>query len=251
MIRIILFLVLIQSGVYAQQLSFIEKTPLQADTFVGVDGYNNVYFIKENIFFKQNKTSTISFKDILLGQLTRASVINPLKILLFYQEAQTVVFLDNNLAEIERINLPVFSRFVSPAGSNTIRIFNENTQQLYFYNYRKKQLVFESPYLQGNLIDLTGDFYRGYLLFEDRLVTLNSFGNISAIIPISKIKKISTFKDKIIGLGNNKLYLITENGLQPIKIPFSEISILDLHLFQEFLYLYDGKNSYKFTITYP
>ena len=125
-----LFILLFPVLCWSQQLTFVDSTALQADVFVGKDAYRNTYFIKDNVFYKLEGNKEFTFNDYSLGKLTRADIINPLKILLFYQETNTVVFVDNTLNEIERINLTnlpdtVFARSVTNTGNNMIWVYNE------------------------------------------------------------------------------------------------------------------------------
>ncbi len=251
-----LFILLFSVLCWGQQLTFVDSTALQADVFVGKDAYRNTYFIKDNVFYKLEGNKEFTFNDYSLGKLTRADIINPLKILLFYQETNTVVFVDNTLNEIERINLnnlpdSVFARSVTNTGNNMIWVYNEIAQQLFLYNYRSKQFVFISPYFDENLIYQTSDFNYCYLLFTDKLIVVNTYGSILFSFPVSGFSKIVLYKQNLIGVKNNKLFYITQEDIQPIKIPIPEITIKDLQLFEEFLYIYDGKKTHTFSIKYP
>ena len=77
---------------------------LQAETYIGTDAYTNQYFIDEMAFYKQGPDGTYVFKDFSLGPLSKVDIINPLKMMLFYNQTNTVVFVDNRLNEVERIN---------------------------------------------------------------------------------------------------------------------------------------------------
>ncbi len=241
---------------WGQQLTLVDSMSLQADVFVGKDAYHNTYYIADNVFYKKESNKAFTFTDYSLGNLTQADIINPLKILLFYQETNTVVFVDNTLNEIERINLndlpdTVFARSVTNTGNNMIWVYNEIAQQLFLYNYRSNQFVFISPYFDENLIYQTSDFYYCYLLFTNKIVALNTYGSLLFTLPVSGFSKIAFYKQNLIGVENNKLFYITQEDIQPIKIPLPEITIKDLQLFEEFLYIYDGKNTYTFLVKHP
>ncbi len=252
--RTVLFCLLIPLLSAGQQVAFVKKTPLIADAFVGIDTYKNTYYIKENVFYKKTKKENINFADYSLGKITQADIINPLKILLFYQDTNTVVFLDNTLNEIERINintLPqnIFAQRVTNAGNNQLWIFDQNAQQLLLFNYRNHTIVFQSPYFDSNLIYQTSNFNYCYLLFENKIIVLNTYLSKLGEIPAQSFKKIAFYKTNSIGLDNtNRLFFLSPSGNTPIQLPVSGIQIKDLQLTGELLYIYDGKNSYEFSL---
>ena len=124
----------------AQEPLFLKKTiVLKADHFWGVDTFDALFFSKENVFVKQWNHQKLEFTDYSLGELSYVSLLNPLKILLYYSNSNTVIILDKYLNEIKRIDLNTISGFanihsVSPANDNTIWVFNSNSQRLELFN---------------------------------------------------------------------------------------------------------------------
>ena len=55
--------------VWSQQISLVETKLLDADTFIGIDSFNDIYYIKDQVFYKQNSTSIVNFKDFQLGEI--------------------------------------------------------------------------------------------------------------------------------------------------------------------------------------
>ncbi len=254
--RFCLFLLLVPLAVFSQTVSLVEKKPLQVDRFIGVDSYQASYSITDNILSKKNGSKQWVFSDFSLGEISYVDLINPLKILLFYQETNTVVFLDNTLNEIERFDVTTFPQQlfageVTQAGNNMLWIFDEFSRQLIIYNYRFLTLTYSSPYLEGTVLCQTSDFNRCYLLFEDRVEVFNNYGSSLYKTPVSGFVKLVVNKQTMLGVKENKLYCINQEEIKPVKLPLDEITIKDLFLFEEFLYIYDGKTVYKFSITYP
>jgi hypothetical protein len=78
---------------------------LTADSFYGVDDFEAIYYGVNSAFIKKKGEKIQQFYDVQLGDLTEVDLINPLNILLFYKDTQTVVLLDNRLNEKQRISL--------------------------------------------------------------------------------------------------------------------------------------------------
>ena len=243
-------------SIQAQQLELKFEKQLQADQFIGVDPYNNYYFIKDNVFHKKGPDGALVFSDFQLGALSSIDIINPLKIALFYESVNTVVFLDNKLNEIERINFNIQSDLINSgtvtnAGNNRLWVFNVDTQQLELFNYRSQNKTIVSQPFSGEIIAQASNFNYCFLLTEHSLRAFNSYGSFLFETNISGFEKIVQQNEKIIGLKENELFYITENSINPLKIPISENKIKDLQLTQDLLYIYDGINILAFSLTQP
>ncbi|MEM7086292.1 MAG: hypothetical protein AAF489_08930 [Bacteroidota bacterium] len=240
----------------AQELKLEATKVLDVDRFIGVDSYKHLYFIKDGALQKQGELGEFVFQDFQLGPVTSVDIINPLNIVVFYAEVNTVVFLDNRLSEKERINfnnLPSFLNVGSAtnAGNNNLWLFNVDTQQLQLFNYRtSRQTIFSQPY-PGEIIAQTSDFNDCLLLTEDHLYRINIYGSLLSEIPIDGYQKVVRYGKNIIGLKDNTLYFIQDETLIPLVTNFNENTVKDLQLTQEFLYIYHGNVLSTFTLTQP
>ncbi|MBT8262276.1 MAG: hypothetical protein KJO05_05605 [Bacteroidia bacterium] len=246
----------------AQELKKADSRPLDAETFVGVDSYNNTYFIKDMVLHKTGPLGEFVFRDYQLGPVSSVDIINPLNVVVFYQEVNTVVLVDNRLNEIERINFNNLEEFVnvgaaSNAGNNRLWIFNIDTQQLELYNYRGGGKILISQPISDDVLSMASDFNYCYLLTSKAIQKYNIYGSFLSELAVDDFQKIVQQNERLIALKNNELYyqaLIDEDAvllLSPIKLPLSENNIKDLQLTQEFLYIYDGLNIHSFTLTQP
>jgi len=77
---------------------------LSADEFLGYDQFGYYYSIKNNVLSKTKKEESFEYKNISLGKPTKIDIQNPLKIMLFYENFNTIVLLDNQLSETQKIN---------------------------------------------------------------------------------------------------------------------------------------------------
>jgi hypothetical protein len=141
----------------AQEFELVSSAELNETTFIGVDSYKNLYSIKDMVLYKKGPDGNFTFNDFQLGNLSSVDIINPLKIVLFYADTNTVLLLDNRLNLIERIvfnNLPEFVNIstATNAGNSNLWIFNVDSQQLELYNYITNLKTIVSQPFPGKLI---------------------------------------------------------------------------------------------------
>lgn len=253
---IILLLSLMVFPLQAQKLSFVEKQSLEAEIFAGVDSYKNIYFVKDMALYKEGPLGNFVFKDFQLGPIRSVDIINPLNVLVFYEELNTLVFLDNRLNEIERINFNTVDRFINVgwaanAGNNRIWTFNVDSRQLELYNYRSGLQTVVSQPISGDVIDMASDFNYCYLLTNQSLYAFNVYGSALWKEAAEGITSIVQQHKNLIVQRDNELNLRRDSGMKPLKTEPSELSIKELQLTQEFLYIYDGNFLYTYTLTQP
>lgn len=256
---ILLLFLFITFHLKAQEFKLVSSIDFNATTFIGIDSYNNKYSIKDMVFYKKSPDGDFTFNDFQLGNISSVDIINPLKIVLFYEDTNTVLFLDNKLNLIERIqfnNLPEFINIstTTNAGNSKLWIFNIDSQQLELYNYITNLKTVVSQPFAGKLISQTSNFNYCYILTENKIRKFNSYGSLISEFPVAGFEKIVQHNKNIIALKKNELFLITDNQLgvgkqsvKPINITIPENTIKDLYLTKDFLYIYDGKKLHTFS----
>lgn len=233
------------------------------DRFVGIDNFKNTYFLKDRVLHKQGKDGNYDYNALQLGRITTVDIINPLKVVVFFQDTNTVVLLDNKLNEIERINFNNLRQFLNVssatnAGSNSLWIFNMDTQQLELYNYRAKMQTVVSQPFPGKLIAQASNFNYCFTLTEKKLRAFNVYGSLLNEAPSDGYDRIVQLNENLVALKENSLYYIpdfakrNEEGFrETVKLELPKMTIKDLQLTNDFLYIYDGKNLHTFTLTLP
>ena len=101
----LIFFALIQSLLmFSQKVEVnLEQTIINDGDFIGIDKFEDVYALKNNVLTKTSKAQTWMFKDFNLGEIYTVDLTNPLQILVFYKDLQTIVVLDNQLNEVRRV----------------------------------------------------------------------------------------------------------------------------------------------------
>lgn len=258
-----IFFLLTFQLVLAQSLTPVSSVPIMADRFIGIDTYKNIYSIKDRVLNKQGADGDFLFNDLQLGRITTVDIINPLRIVVFFQDTNTVIMLDNKLSEIERINFNNLPQFMNVstatnAGNKNLWIFNVDTQQLELYNYGAKlQTVVSQPF-PGKLLSQASNFNYCFTLTEKKLRAFNIYGSILNEVNSEGYEKIIQQNENLVALKENYLYYLPDFAMRDdeisqemTRLELPEMEIKDLQLSNDFLYIYDGKNLHTFTLTIP
>ena len=254
--KIFLLILLIPFFGVSQELSFVEKTDLDANQFIGYDTYSDLFYVKDQVLYKKTKTELFNYKDFQLGEIYSVDIVNPMNIAVYYQDFNAVVLLDNKLTEIERVEFNTISEFtntsqVSVAANNSLWIFNIDLQQLELYNYRSKSKTVVSLPINGEVLSLASNFNYCFVLTEEKIRAYNIYGSLLADIKNEGFQKIIQFNENLIAVKDNELYYIDKETRKTNKINSSEITIKDLQLTQDYIYIYNGKNVHKLKLTSP
>ena len=252
--KIFLFFFILQlTAIFAQQQNLkaavisIQKT--DADVFVGFDGMGTVYYLKNNVFYSKNKKESWQYKNVSLGKPTKIDIQNPLKIMLFYENFNTVILLDNQLNETQKTNfsendVPIVASAAGNASQNRLWIYNSLTQQIGLFDFLKNTFQSITPPIQGNLKQYQSDFTTfQWIDSELNWYSCDVFGKISSIGKVPDFNQIQIVdsdelifaKDGILllqDLKKNSIYTI-ENVEKSFTNFFYKDQILSIFTNQE------------------
>lgn len=216
---ILIFFISTISTVFAQNQKLIglklNSIIIQADQFIGYDQFSYYYTLTNNVLMKTKGAESFEYKNISLGKITKVDIINPLKIVVFYENFNSAVLLDNQLNEIQRINfsentIPIVVNAVGMAAQNQLWIYDGLNQQIGLYNYLKKEYQSVSTsfpesmkYYQSNLTAFNWIDQKNNWFCCDR------FGKIT-------LKRLVTDYDQIEIINENQ-YLISKNSILSIE----------------------------------
>ena len=228
---------------------------LKAEEFVGIDSYQNLYFIKNKTFIKTNRDKTFQFSDLLLGDISDVDLLNPLRITLFYSESNTAVILDNTLNEITRIKFNEIENFrnvshVRTASDNQLWIFNTDLQRLELYNYKNKTLQSDFTPQKNNAIALANSFNTCWVLTEGLLYKYNQYGSLLNKQEAKDLTEIQLSEDTLFGLKKGSIYVRIRNEALWIPVKNLPQDVNAFYLNGRILYLYrsDLISTYKLNL---
>ena len=202
------------------------STSLSADQFLGYDQFGFYFSIKNNVLSKTKKDEFFEYKNISLGKPTKVDIQNPLKIMLFYENFNTIILLDNQLNETQKINLsennvPILATATGIVSQNRLWIYNSLTQQIGLFDYLKNTFLSITPSLQGNLKYYESDF-NTFQWIDNNLnwYSCDIFGKITTLGKVTDFDQMQVINDHIIlFLKDGKLQLqdIKNNTIYPIQ----------------------------------
>lgn len=163
---VLVFFFLVNNLVNAQGDTYVllsEKTLKPGFSFSTIDHLGDEYQIINNEVVKlSNNRQKRSYKNVLLGTLSYMDVRNPLQIVLFYKNFNSVVLLDNQLSEVAVYNLSDFFpqldvKTVSSAQKNSVWIFDSLTKRIYLLDLAQMALNSVSVPLEQEVVVWNSD----------------------------------------------------------------------------------------------
>lgn len=255
--KILLFFIVIASAQISsaqRNVTLNDSISLNADIFLGVDSFGAIYYQKENIFYKKWNNQEWQYGDFILGELTQVSILNPLKIVLFYETSNTLVTVDKYLSEIDRVNFNATAEFknvslMTPANDNSVWIFDNNTQQLDIFNTVSEKTLITTQPLNELPKALQSTFNYCWVLTDQTLTQYNIYGSLLSLLKNNKYQNIRIVKDDLILQKEDGLYYCRTKTEKIEKINLPEIPIKQFHVTNEILYIYHQSTIYSFDLT--
>lgn len=248
--------ILFSISIFAQEaieVKFIQKTDLQADTLISVNNFGNIYYLKNDVFNKKTSKDLITYNNLQLGTLHSANAFNPLKINLFYKYFNTVIILDNRLAEIFKIDFNALTPYknvshISTGHDNTIWVFNQDLQKLELFDYKSRTIRAQTVPVQSAVLDLKSNYNYSYLLTKNYLYIYNYFGSLVKKIPNIGYTALVESNENIILKKEDTLFFMKKNqdAVQPIMT--SNLLINQFFVTNETLYIYNRENLQQYQL---
>jgi hypothetical protein len=246
--------------VQAQELktAFFKDYSLKADRFIGVDDFGNSYYINQNSLYKKTAQTTYSYANSQLGEITSVDITNPLKVLVFYRDFNTVLLLDNRLNEL---TLPInfttesFSKnitFTSVSSNNNLWLYSFDDHILQLWNHQTRKIQFTSQPLNLFIDDFKpirqfSTYKSCWLVDQNNILKFNEYGSFIESYEVNNSDLTAYDKGYII-LENNKLFYqgpsreLTQIDLNPA------VNIKSFYVNTNHIYIFDGTKIFVFKI---
>ena len=248
---------LISTVVVAQtqvEVTVVDSTLLKADQIIAIDNFETVYYtIGSSLYKKPKDKAAISYSNVQLGPPTTVNVFNPLKINIFYQDFNSVIVLDNRLAEIFKIDFNTKQPYknvshVSTGYDNTLWIFNQDLQQLELYDYKTDKSRATTVPVQSNVLDLKSDYNYCWMLTENYLYQYTYFGSLISKIKNNGYTAIAIHNENVILKTATSLLYKPKNSDAILPLKTSKLLINQFLLTNETLYIYDLEKLHKYQL---
>ena len=236
----------------------INSQILEDKIYVGFDGLGNNYFIKNNVFIKQNETQTWEYKNVALGKITSVDYVNPLKIVVFYEDFNTIITLDNQLNEIQKLNLfeidnTIFASKIGMASQNQFWIYNALTQQILLFDYLKNTSKTVGNPIAENIKYTQSDFNNFYWIDEiNNWYSIDIFGKVTLLANIPPFEKIQIIDhEKLLFSRDNTLYCLNNQSKTIFEIEIVEKSFRNFYYKDQILAIFTNQQINYFKLKLP
>ena len=256
------YFLIICSSIFSQKIVAIQTVApifkVDVDEFVGVDNLGYYYYIKNNVFYKQKETEIWQYQNVGLGEITKVDLINPLKIVVFYENFNKVILLDNQLNEVNVVDFSlltdvIIAHNVGMCGQNSLWIFNSMNQQVGLFNYENRKYTVLNQAIKNLLLFSQTDF-NSFVWIDDsfKAYKMDVFGKVQFLGIIPNFDVIQFVSDsQFLFTKGNKLYHQKEAVLQPIELESIEKSIKNFSYKDKILTIFTGKEISTYNLILP
>lgn len=238
------------------EVTVLDSISLNADRFIGKDGFNNYYAINDNNFIKTSLNKNWEYKNVALGKLTAVDILNPLQIILFYKEYNTIVIVDNQLSEIQRINGNDYNLVFEACGlsiQNKLWFFDMLSLKIGLFNLEDNSHSFISTPLNETIENYSSNYNRFYWTDnQNNNYSISFFGKVQLLGKIPNYDTIQFISDNIFvyKTGDELFYTIREtNNNYQIKI--DKKSFLNFFINGEILSIFTNNKVINYKINLP
>lgn len=252
-----LFLALGLNSIVSQaqlKLSYekIETTRIDADYFVGADRFDDLYYLKNQTLFMSKNGQMQNYANLQLGAIDQVQIFNNLKLAVLHKTFNTVVLLDNRLAEVSIIdfNSQTPIRTVSNiayASENNFWLFNTLTLELELFNYKTQKTIQKTLPLGEKVLALQSDYNNVIALTPTALYHYNYTGSLVSKIKHNGMEDIKLWGGDLIFKKKNSLFYKTPAETEIQILENSKKTIKQFFVMNQTLYIYDGEelNQYQ------
>jgi len=195
-----------------------KKIHIENVSFFKTDPFANLYFCNNNKLIKiDSQYNKLEYNFSEFGKLKKIISKNPMRITLFFEETQKIIFLDKNL---NKLNLDLDLREIQnniisdiDTHSNLIYLLAEKNQKICVYDFKKNKII-----------ECAVDFIRK-----------------------KEYLKLFLFKQKVLLINNSEISILNNNLIEESKIKLEACN--DIFFDKDLLYLKKNNKLYKTKLT--
>lgn len=220
--------------------------------WIEIDKMKHLYQIEDGhtlVKYSSTGEQLFVYNENNLGDIHSIDVSNPFRIMVYFYDFSTIVFLDRTLSETRRFDLSEFdlplTEVVAAASDNNMWLFDNDTYTLKKIN-NQNQVVVESTDLAlisdetiqpNRLIEYDN---RVYLNVSDiGILVFDIFGNYIKTIEVLGLDYFQLYENQLFYVEDESLqsYHLASFFKQKIKLPILEPNLQQLFISQELLYI--------------
>lgn len=231
---------------------------IDADTFIGFDGFNNCFYTKDNVLFKKVDSLSLQYQNLSLGKISKVDILNPLKIIVFYAEFNSVVILDNQLNEVQKISFskletPVLASAIGVSGQNKLWVYDTLNQYIGLFDLTTNQYQkIGIPITDGIGFYQTDFNYFQWIDKQYEWKTCTIYGRVfqSGKVEVNTDLQLLD-ENKILFSKDNILFLRDRNVNKLYEIEIVEKSFKKFYYKDQILSIFTDKGITNYKITIP
>ncbi|MBO4655015.1 MAG: hypothetical protein J5644_05685 [Bacteroidales bacterium] len=223
----------------------------QASQSIAIDPQGCIYAVNDATLSKYNSNGELlySYTNNLLGDIASIDVDNPLKIMLFYRDAGSIVFLNDKLSPIGN-TLDLFSKGLTTISlatystKNNLILYDEANGDLIildFYFNEKERIHYNFNLFQPVILK---DVNEKKIYMQDTkkgIYFFDSFGTYDMNIAVLSDYPVQIFKDYIFYIKDYQLNRYTYSRLENEQLAELPENTLQALVYQHKIILSDGK----------
>lgn len=260
LIKILFFLCLAVNAQLTKNdlpIALTDSLNLDADRFIGVDVFKNIYYTNNNILYKKTVDTILSHSSISFGEMTAVDIKNPLKILVFYRDHNAVSLLDSNLNILgesklfNRHNINLNVVFAQLSGDNKIWVYSKNDSRLHLYDYQLDEMVESSQpvyFYQNKFVPdgMISTYKNCWLVNKDYALQFDEYGYFKKRIGLDGMRALNMFNNQFYWIKDGFLFrsdLITEMYK---LVPKKSVTNQSYYVLNDEIYIFNGKKVFIF-----
>lgn|SRR5690606_21326973 len=202
--KFVLFTLMVLSitTICAQQPIVLNKSNNEVFT---IDHLQHQYTVTTETLTKNDNEGTKTYQYPFFGKLSHLDVRNPLEIVLFFDESNQMIVLDNNLSEKFIVNFTIEYPEIDPiyvasAAKNFYWVVDGLSKQIYYLDYRNNSLRLISNPIDFQEHLIYSDANKIYMMNNEKVIHMDRYG-----VTKEYILKIS-YDELMAFLGNILIY---------------------------------------------
>lgn len=231
-------------------ISYSQEIQLKEGQKFLINHLTNKYIVDNDKIIDVNKKD--EYQNQFLGNINQVDINNPLRLLLFFGESNTIIYLNQELSQIgEAINLDEIGNIevkaICSSVTNGFWIFNSFTKRLEYYNEKLKpvhssEVLNEINSIENNKFELQmyGDrlylntYFQGILVFD-------IYGTYIKTLPIIKANSFQIIGSGILYTLKNQILKYHFESLDNSIIIETNSAINYARFFDEKIYYVDNQ----------
>jgi len=235
----------------------IDSIAIKAERFIGFDAFRNYFFLKNNVVYKKSAGSILQYQNISLGNITKVDLLNPLKIIVFYEQFNTVVLLDSQLNEIQKVDFsllqtPLVAAAIGIAGQNQLWLYNSMNQQIGLYDLASNQYKTIGLPLKTGFIHYQTDYNSfQWIDKQNEWFSCTLFGRVVSKGIVDSSKQVQYISENTLLFSNGQTIFMQDRTTNVVfEIEIVEKSFENFYYKDQILAIFtpQGITNYKITI---